>query len=249
VIWDDNVGNAARGGDEESDAAFSILASAARRFQLTGSAALTVAGSLDSLTFDDFEGLSRISPGLRVSYSQKFALGAQAPWVSLASSTQFQNFRDAKRVGWMTEAEVRFGKRVGERWGFDVAGGYGWRRADSAVFEAKAFQAASGFEVFLGKRTSLRGRYRLRRGDVTSSGAPDPDVNRISDGKVWDPVFGPNVRTYRFDATAHSAEIGLNWAVRRDASVEVRYEHLLARAGGGIQYGADRFGTHLLFRF
>jgi hypothetical protein len=249
LVFDDNVGKAARAGDRESDAAALLAASAGYRVQLTAASSLSFTASAESLTFGDFEGLSRNSPGASVAFRRKLGLGAAAPWIQAAVASEYQDFRDEKREGWLHEVRVRFGRRGEGRWSYWVEGSAGRREGNDEAFKHQAAGLGARAEAALTERILAYGGYAVRRGDVTSSGASSPYVRRIAEARTRDSALGPNVYAYRTDAWAHAVRLGLNAALGRRASVDVGYERLIALAEGGLDYRTHAVRGSFLLRF
>jgi len=249
VAFDDNLNRAERSPDRRSDTALGFAGSAGSRLQIGANGSVTFSGTFESLSFDDLEGLNRISPGASVSFRVKTRVGARVPWFQVAVASAFQDFRDDARRGQFYQGRIRYGWFAGDNASFTVEGAYSIRNASLAVFDQNAESLSFRAEWPLGGWGALFGVYQIRRGDVASSSPPNPEVLAQAKERAPDPVFGPASIAYRLEATSHDLQAGINSAIGRHASAEVVLERLVALAAGGIDYGVSQVRASFLYRF
>jgi hypothetical protein len=246
TAYDDNLNRAQS--DGRSDTALVFTGSAGARVQIGANGSVTFNGTLEGQSFDEIDGLNRISPGAAVSLRVKTRVGARVPWYQVILASAFQDFKDSAREGQFYQGRIRGGWFIGDRAGFTAEGAYSIRNASLAVFDQNAVSFSLGADLPVGEWGVIFGGYQVRRGDVVSSTPPDPEVLAEAKERAPDPVFGPSSVAYRLEATSHDLHVGINAALGRHLSAELILERLLALAGGGIDYRVNQARAGILYR-
>jgi hypothetical protein len=254
---DDNVGRAAKSGDVRNDASVQVAGRVGGAVELATGTAFSVAVLARAVEFQRFSDLSETAAGLSASLRHKFGLGPEAPWMSLVIDGERIDsdsyIRDGSRYG----VTLRAGKRIGERWSLSAAlredlregdeddqnlppnrptfpGVVGSRRGDVFDFEGTELELSADY--LLDNGLLMLGSYRLRDGDVVSSGRPNADIVGAAKAITADAAFGPGRSAYRLDALTHTVVLGLNYPLADTTALELDWEYQLSDADGGIRY-------------
>jgi hypothetical protein len=246
AFQDNNVSNAQLDRDIKRDSAVWASLSAGRLFDIGEDNSLTVTADLTAHAFNRYAGLSHASFGVSVADRMKLGLGAGAPWIMVSGHAARLQFREDVRDGWLYQAGLAGGKRIGERWEMQAAYRFERRTGEDTESEVPGLSGdvfdATAHNVLLDARYSYDDTlvvglgYGWRRGDVVSTTQRNFTIFRASSAIADDPAFGDGAYAYRLDATTHSVSVGLSKAIDRHSSLNVGFERRLTYAAGGNDY-------------
>lgn len=267
---DDNVGRAAKSRDVRDDSSVQVSGRVGRAVELGTGTSLAVAALVRAVEFQRLADLSETAAGLSASLRHKFGLGPEAPWMSLVIDGEGIDsdsyIRDGSRYG----VTLRAGTRIGERWSLSAAlrrdlregdeddqhlppnrprfpGVVASRRGD--VFDLEGTELEVAADYLLDNGMLILGSYRLRDGDVVSSGRPNADVVGAAKAITADAAFGPGRSAYRLGALTHSLVLGLNYPLGDATALELDWEYQLSDADGGIRYDKNLLRLRLMWSY
>lgn len=267
---DDNVGRAGKSRDVRNDSSVQVAGRVGRAVEVATGTSLAVAVLARAVEFQRFADLSETAAGLSASLRHKFGLGPEAPWMGLMIDGERIDsdsyIRDGARYG----VTLRAGKRIGERWSVSAAlrqdlregdeddqhlppdrprfpGVVASPRGDVFDFSGTEFELAADY--LLDNGVLILGSYRLRDGDVVSSGRPNADIVGAAKAITSDAAFGPGRSAYRLDALTHAAILGLNYPLGETTALELDWEYQQSDADGGIRYDKSLLRLRLLWSY
>lgn len=227
--FDDNVSNSLEDDERKADTAINLNLAGGWHEQLTSSTGLSVTAIADSNTYLRYPGLTNLGLGARTQLRQKFGLGSQAPWASVAAQAVHYNYHYDYRDGWQYEAGATLGKRLGERWTVSGSARYDRYEADklqptllpgfsTAAYDVSGWNLGAQASFLWTEADVVSVSYNRRNGTVTAVTEPDLDVLEYSDAIARDTVFGGLPRVaYRLRATTDfvlltwSHSFGAHW--------------------------------------
>ena len=128
--YDDNISRAELPSDIKSDYLARVALDGGRAWELENGKGLNLTGSLAYTGHDEFDGLDNLALGLTGTFRKKFGLGAEAPRLRLVGTIERLDYDARNRDGWFYLGEIRYGKRLSDRWGLELMGSYDVRRSD-----------------------------------------------------------------------------------------------------------------------
>ena len=267
---DDNVGRAGQSRDVRNDSSLQVAGRVGRAVELATGTSLSVALLARAVEFQRFSDLSETAAGVSASLRHKFGLGPQAPWMGLMIDGERIDsdsyIRDGARYG----LTLRAGKRIGERWSLTAAlrqdlregdeddqhlppnrprfpGVVASRRGD--VFDLEGTELELSADYLLDNGMLIFGSYRLRDGDIVSSGRASADIVGAAKAITSDAAFGPGRSAYRLDALTDTAVLGLNYPLGETTALELDWEYQRSDADGGIRYDKNLLRLRFLWSY
>ena len=117
--YDDNISRAELPSDIKSDYLARVALDGGRAWELENGKGLNLTGSLAYTGHDEFDGLDNLALGLTGTFRKKFGLGAEAPRLRLVGTIERLDYDARNRDGWFYLGEIRYGKRLSDRWGLE----------------------------------------------------------------------------------------------------------------------------------
>lgn len=247
AAYDGNLSRAEPEQDQVADALVLFGGAAGQALPIGRDGRFTWLLTLDGEWFDDVAGLRRVTPGASLAFRRKLRLGQDAPYLLCSASGLRDEFDSDGRTGWRTELALAAGRSLPA---LSVEGGVRWEHRDAHAdpFDQEAWTGEVSVDWAL-PAVSLHAGYALRLGDVTSSARPDPRFRDAASAREPDPVFGADFVSYRLDATAHAAEIGIRRDLPHAAAVDLTYRFERTLAEAGFRYDAQRLTGSYRIRF
>jgi hypothetical protein len=230
--YESNVSNSDRPSDRLSDG-FLLAAGSLGRSGVWGRDWRWQAGlaSEGKLAFRFFE-LSEIEAGVRLGLERKFGLGWKAPRLQLDFFPAFRAAGQPGALGFSLVPALTFVWQMMERAGISINYVPHWFFAQGALFDSAAQETGlSGwFDLF--PSTRLFAGYSFRYGDVVSYATPPrPDLVAIAEVREATDVFGAERMAYRFDASTHSVQAGVDQTLTRHMRLRAMYRFEITTRG------------------
>lgn len=269
AVYDDNLSRSELDADVESDRALRLFADGGRAFVLEDGKAVSFTGSVEVTAFDEFDGMDSLALGVSGSFRKKFGLGVFAPSLRALVSVQRLDFDTANRDGWLILGELRWMRRLSERWDVEAAVSYEVRSADQStiatdggpgpgpgpepgdetkpgdVFDQERVGASVLGNVALGGAWLLSVGYGYLDGETDSNALPNDPIIAAAEAITDDPVFGAGRVAYRLEAAIHTLSLDLTRGLTEDSSLALGLQVQEIRADGGIDY--DRTQARLTY--
>lgn len=255
----DNLPRAQFAGDRHGDAAALFSASGGWHFQPGDYTGLSVIASLRASRFDQYSGLDNIEPAVNAQLTHKFGLGERAPVLTLGAALSQSSFDNDIRDASNHALTLSLGRRFGERWQHTATMRYDASDGDHAlpkpgvakpgnVWDQHSWTLALQSEFDLSDVSWLSASLSLRRGDIVSSGTPNPTIAAAAKAITLDPVFG-SATAYRIDASTRTLAVDYNYAVGESGTWYIGVERQLTHGSSGIDYGVGLLRTGVIFSF
>jgi hypothetical protein len=259
VVYEDNLSFASMDRDIKGAAALVTSASGGASAYLTDRHVISVTGDLFGDLHESYSGLDHVALGVTAAFRAKLGLGADAPWIRVAASGGWLQYRDDVRDGWYYRVTAGIGKRFGPRWELRADYTFDGRTAEheralaptipADVFDQQGhtFSARADFQAT--PILLVWGAYACRLGDVASTTQRNPQIFAASSAIVADPAFGSNTFAYKIDATTHILSAGVSVALGARWSLNVTYVHQIGLGDGGIDYHNNIVSGTVLFSY
>jgi len=260
AVFDSNLTRAPSGPDVRPDWAATFDASAGQFFALTGDDGLTIALDARGAAYHRYKGLNVAAIGGSVVYRHKFGLGWGAPWVALATSGSYDDYRTDLRTGARFDLRVEVGQRFSES--FDAVAGVAYDRRFAPYGEpvvpgisGKAFELTGqsayfrlGYAINDAWLVGVNGS--IRRGDVESTSQESLPVFLASSAIAEDPAFNEDeLYAYRLRGTTSTLGATLSWALSERSSLNLHYRYELTRSPYDLEYRSYNAGLAFAYRF
>jgi len=260
AVFDSNLSRAPSGPDVRPDWAAALDASLGQFFALTGDDGLTVTLDLRGEAYDRYTGLNVGGVGGSVVYRHKFGLGWGAPWMALAATGSYDDYRTEVRTGARFDLRAEVGRRFTES--FDAAVGVAYDRRFAPHGEpvvpgisGKAFELTGqsayfrvGYAINDAWLLGLSGS--IRRGDVESTSEPSVPVFLASSAIAEDPAFNQDeLYAYRLRGTTSLLGATLSWALSDRSSLNLHYRYELTHSPYDLEYRSYNTGLAFAYRF
>jgi hypothetical protein len=251
LSYDDNLNRAALSDDERSDSFVDAELAWVHPFDLRQHGVLDAGVGLSARLHDRFDDLNVVAVDLGLAYHRRFGLGPQAPWLGAHVEYEYLSVNDEWREGNRRSLGLSMGRGWGEAWQLRAGIGYSRLAPDNVVrdegnapynvFHLSKYTANIDLEYALNNGWLLLSGIDYLDGQINSS-TTDPDLFE-GDPPPWvdDPVFGPDFRTYRLDATALGYSLGVSIPIGHRASFNVLGRFTSVNADDDISYGATRW--------
>ena len=248
---DDNLNRAALYQDERTDAFLDAELAWLRPFDLRTHGVLDAGVGLSARLHDRFDDLNFVALDVGLNYHRRFGLGPQALWLGGHVEYQYLSVNDEWREGNRQSLGLNIGRGWGDTWQASVGVAYSRQSPDNLdqaggnapynVFRLSEYTLNVDVEYALNNGWLLLGGIDYMDGQINSS-TTDPDLFE-GDPPPWvdDPVFGPDFRTYRLDATALGYSLGVSIPIGHRASFNVLGRFTSVNADDDISYGATRW--------
>jgi hypothetical protein len=264
AVYDDNLGRSHAASDIESDLALEAQVEGGWAWELEQGRGFTLTGRLGYTAQDEFQGLNHLRMGAAATWRKRFGLGPTAPTLRLTGSLEKRVFDQDARDGWFYLAEVRYGKRLSERWSVEAAASYDRLVADHArvasiffpapgptpnpgrtakpgdVFDQQSLGLRLRGDLTLGELWLLSLSLGFRDGDVASTATPNAVISAAAEAITDDPAFGVNRFAYRLDAQVMSFAVDFDRALGETASLVFGYQFQHTDAVGDLDYDTSR---------
>lgn len=248
---DDNINRAALSDDERSDTFLDAELAWVHPFDLREYGVLDAGLGVSARLHDRFDDLNQTGLDAGLAYHHRFGLGPQAPWLGAHVEYQYLSVVDELRQGNRQSLGVSMGRGWGEAWQFRTGLAYSRYSPDNVVrdegnaaynvFRLTEYKLDADIEYAFTNGWLLLGGLDYTDGHINSS---TTDSNLFaSDPPPWvdDPVFGPDFRTYRLEATALGFRLGLSLPLGDRASINLLTRFTDVDANNDISYGATRW--------
>jgi hypothetical protein len=234
--FDDNLPNALKEQDRESDDALSASLRAGFNQQLLPDTSLTLALVAEQVLYLRYSGLTNFGAGGQARLRHKFGLGADAPWAALSAQVVHRNYHYDYRDGWQSDAGLTLGKRLSDRWSVQGSVRYDRYEADhlqatirhgysTAAYDVSGWTFGARASFALTESDLLSVGYAWRNGTVTAVTPRDPEVLEYSSALARDPVFGttPPRVAYRIDGKTDIVSLGWSHTLSARCALTLSY--------------------------
>jgi opacity protein-like surface antigen len=248
---DDNLNRAALSDDERPDTFVDAELAWVRPFDLREHGVLDAGVGVSARLHDSFDDLNAFSLNVGLNYHRRFGLGPQALWLGGHLDYQYISVNDEWREGNRQSFGLSIGRGWGEAWQVSAGVAYSRQSPDNVdqtegnapynVFRLSEYTLNLDLDYALNNGWLLLGGLDYLDGQINSS-TTDPDLFE-GESTPWvdDPVFGPDFRTYRLDATAMSYRLGLSIPTGKRASINLLARFTDVDAANDISYGATQW--------
>jgi hypothetical protein len=253
VGYDDNVGNAAMGGDARDSGVISGGVNLDYVRALSLNTALLLRGGLQGDGYEAEDGLSnvRLLAMTRLSHRPTggFYMPTFAGWISAGVLEFDSTMRDG--------LEFRGGLFVTEPLTTTIAARLSFaaseRRSGSSVFDLSGWSAGLNLDWVVAPRFTLYGGYQFQDGDVVSTGTLPPKSSHLPGGcgsaTACDPDDALDGQfAYRVDAQTHIGTFGLNVPLSGRLAVDAQARRIDSTADGGTRYARWQGVVSVLLR-
>ena len=238
LVHSDNVGHARFDADRREDSALELDFSTSFQpaWKTRGLFTFDLWAGADR--HERFNGLNQIRVGMTANYRQRFGLGPQAAWWNFDTRVGWHDFQDGKRDGLLGQMGVAAGKswqsglqlkgRLGYEQRWSRGGTLG--RAPQSTFDLSSWHAGLDLDYPVAARWGLFAELDWRRGEFNTS-----TRSKLALLVPWtfDNTFGTAFRTYRINADASTARVGLRVDLSPATQLLASVETMNARARTG----------------
>jgi hypothetical protein len=260
VEHDDNLTRAAPASDTRADSAVTWSTSAGQHFAPTGVDGITVSGFARGAIYRRYTDLDHAEFGIVAGWRHKFGLGLLAPYLSVAASASYDDYRGKLRSSERYEAHAELGQRFSES--LDGAVGIAWdarnQRHDQpslvpgfsgSVFDLRGQSAYAHAGYAIDDRWLVAARTSVRRGLVESTAQQGLAIFVTSDAIAEDPAFHDDLLyAYRLRGTTYTGTATLSYALSDHAAIDFSGTGELTRAGQGLDYRSRIFSLSFSYR-
>jgi hypothetical protein len=259
-VFDSNLTRAPSGPDVKPDWAATFAASAGQFIAPTGDDGLTLGLDVRGEAYHRYKGLDVVGGGGSVAYRHKFGLGWGVPWVALAASGSYDDYRTDVRTGARFDLRAEIGRRFTES--IDAAAGVAYDRRFAPHgqpvvpgISGKAFELTGQSAYFrigyaFNDAWLLGVDGSIRRGDVESTSQRSLPVFLASSAIAQDPAFNEaELYAYRLRGTTSALGATLSWALSERSSLGVHYRYELTRSPYDLEYRSYNTGLALAYSF
>ena len=260
ILHNSNLTRAAGVADRRPDGAFHAAGTFGHHEALSGYDGVTVAVIVRGELYDRYSGLDFAGIGASASYRRKFGLGVTAPYVLVAASIAYDDYRVDVRDGHRVDASVEVGRRLSET--TDVALGFTFDRRHArsdvplvpgisgAIFDLRGYGAFARADHALDAQWLVGARLGVRRGDVESTAQRSREIFEASDAIADDPAFhDPSLFGYRLPGTTVSLSTTVSYAIDDHSALALTWLDERTRAAQGLDYRSVIASLSYLHRF
>jgi len=260
VVHNSNLTRAAGVQDRRADTAFTAAGAFAYHEPLSGYDGVTVTLDLRGELYDRYSGLDFAGIGASATYRRKLDLGVTAPYVVVAASIAYDDYRVDVRDGDRFDARVELGRRFSEATDFAIGLTFDRRHARSdvpivpdisgAIFDLRGHAAYARVDHAVDALWLVGARIGVRRGDVESTAQRSREIFEASDAIADDPAFrDPLLFGYRLPGTTVSLGANVSYAIDDRTAVTLSYLDERTRAAQALDYRSAITSLSLVHRF
>lgn len=211
IVFDDNVTRSRTHGEKFSDSSYSANLGKTEVFPLGDNSRALMTLMLGGEKFRTYDGLSRISGGVRGEYQYRASAEWGTPTLSVFGRAQAEIFESTLRNGFRYTAGVSIRQPVTDRIALFGALAHNERYGKSAVFVNRDNSARANLDYALSKNETIYLGAEYRRGDIVSTGGPSLENVSIAKVLVPDDAYpGRQFFSYRLDANTVLWTAGYN---------------------------------------
>ncbi len=257
---DDNLTRAAPVSDARADTALMWTATAGQYFAPTSADGVTVSALARGEFYRRYSDLDHVEVGVVAGWRHKFGLGRAAPYLAVAGSASYDEYRDQLRTSDRYEVHAEVGQRFSERLDGAVGVAYDARnqRHDApvlvpgytgSVFDLRGQSAYARGGFAIDDRWLLGARATVRRGLVASTAQQGYAIFVASDAIAEDAAFRDDeLYAYRLRGTTYTAAATLSYALSDRAAIDLSATGELTRAAHGLDYRSRIVSLSFIYR-
>jgi hypothetical protein len=258
LMRDDNINRAREAAERLADDVFSLSASQARHWPLTGNARLQLAASLGGDGVRRHRGLSRLAAGAEAALQYRSSGAFDATTLAIVGRASYEEFDSHLRSGPRYFLGLTAHRALTDRIELFLEAGANVRRGNSDVFNGRDHGARLSADYSLRGFGTLYLTGEFRRGDVVSSGGPSLVNLDIADVFVPDDAFDrAGMFAYRFEARTAVATLGWNYPLGARDALDLGWRRIrstpIRRPGfdlpEALHYTSDQYSISYLMRF
>lgn len=263
--WDDNVTRAPDAAQELSDHIYSLAVTKSTAIALGTHTRLVFAGFVNAEKYYSYDGLDRVSPGVRGELQYRTSADFGAPTVGLFARSAYDEYSSSLRRGW----RHAYGLSARQSWTDRIEAFAAYTRtarsASHEVFDGKDWSARGTVDYSLGPFGAIYLGGEYRRGDIAiTSSPPGPGYGGYAKALVRDDAYADSTQlfAYRIEAKTVIWTLGYNVPLgSRDAldfswrRAESTSRQPAIAAGTGLgsagtpRYTANQYSLVYLMRF
>lgn len=257
VNHESNLGHAEHQSDIQDDSSFTVGANVGHGILLSPNSGLSLSANARLTEQAQYDDLSRIEIGVRARYRIQPVSGFTAPWIDLTFGVDRLEYRDSEiRDGWLGDFAITVGKHFTDQ--LQAYGGWSAQRRyaeEGDVFDLRNQKLSLSAEYKPADKLTLYASAAHIFGDQVSTASVPPigkpllgDAKAIADDTALED-HGESRKAYRIDASTNTFELGLNYALRGDAALDVSVLQFDSNADGGHGYDGFIARAGLLYQF
>jgi hypothetical protein len=262
VAHDDNATRGLYDADQKGDTILSVEGSAIRSMPLGARSGALFRGAAKVSHFATFDDLSNLSLSGRAAWRTQPGTGFSSPIFEVAGTLEWLQHADSElRDGTIVTLEASVGSHVTDR--VRLGGGLGWLTrsggdpapADQfAIYDLENTRFWVNADYRFGVRNTAYARITRIEGDQVFNSVT---VSGLTGAWALDPAFaselGRATDSYRVDSSTAVFDVGVNWPLNRESSLDFLYTRYSSKAEEGSQIGNKYSGNVLratwLYRF
>ena len=259
---DDNATRGLYDADQKGDTILSAEGSAIRSMPLGARGGALFRGAAKYSRFATFDDLSNLSLSGRAAWRTQPGTSFSSPIYELAGTLEWLKHADSElRDGTITTLEASVGSHVTDR--VRLGGGFAWDKRNGgdpgiagqvAIYDVDSTRFWVSADLRFAVRHTTYARVTRIEGDQVFNSVT---VAGLTGAWALDPAFaselGRATDSYRVDSSTTVFDLGVNWALDRESSLDFLYTSYSSKAQEGPQTGNKYSGNIIratwLYRF
>jgi len=248
---DDNITNGKNSKDVEQDSQFNVAATARYTIATSDISNLAISGRLALQQYRAFDKLNNTDLSLLLSYQVQPDRAYTSPWYMLSARSGSRQYDSDLRDNRYYEIILGLGKRLTDRSTLRAGLGKFSSNADNAIFDMDYSRLYVNLDLKLQQKNIVYGTLSYYRGDVISTNTPlhPTELNSIPwiDDDAYPGLSNP--WTYRLDANTLVLQLGDNYVMSSQQSIDASISYYDSDAGNNFTYNRSILQLNYLLRF
>ena len=250
IGYDSNIANVKRGAATRDDGFAALALAWDQPLRVRGGDALGVQLRFDAQSWFADEGLSNVSPSLRLRWLVRPGRSFYTPTLGVDAAAAWQEFDSRLRDA----AEYRAGLFVQQPLTTRISVRLAWsasqrQASEGGVFSPGVRAASLDLDWQIGRRLVLYAGYQYRDGELVSTAAdPSAAVLAASRAAAPDDVFAGET-AFRLPGSADLWTAGANYSFSSRLSFDLMAREVRAEADSGARYRRTQCFASLLWRY
>lgn len=253
LTHDDNITNAKRNFDIQSDQILSLSATGTYTYTINGRSNLIFGGTLQHEHYLDFDKLSNNELSFQATYQIQPQRQFTSPWYIVSVRTGLIEYDSDFRDGDYMEFSLGMGKRLTDKTSLNIGYVTFSSSADSSYHEADYDRLYCSLDFKLDQRNTLYTTLSYYTGDIISTSFYDGSsyaYNLTGLSHTGDDAYSANSPwTYKLDADTYSLGIGDNFALSSHQAIDAEIKFYQSDASYGFTYDRMIITLFYLHRF
>lgn len=182
-------------------------------------------------------------------YKSKLGIGPTVPWYQVGGTLGYQAVSDGRRDAMLLKLSANLGKRFSEEASAKLMLGYSQKSADNKTFDGSMLSLGLGGDYLLNDDWLLFASFTRYSGEVVATTTPNAYIIQQSDAITADKAYGQGRFAYRLDGETDAFELGANYYLSDNSSLELVYSQRDTSVGYYTSYSSNIYTLNYLYSY